>query len=103
MKEIEIECPCCEAKLVVDVLTQKVIRHRERPELNEFGKPVLPTDKWVAAEAKIAARKAEIEAMKSDGSDAFDQALSKEKGREKDLDDLFRRAKSKVDRKKKDL
>lgn len=102
MKQIEIECPCCEAKLVVDVLTQKVIRHRERPELDELGKPILPTDQWIAAEAKIAARKAETDASKSAGPDAFERALSKEKGREKDLDDLFRRAKSKVDRKKED-
>jgi len=103
MKEIEIECPCCEARLVVDVLTGKVIRHTEKSELDEFGKPILATDRWVTAEARIAARKATIEGEKAAGRDAFDAALSKEKGREKDLDDLFRRAKSKAEQRRKDL
>lgn len=97
MKEIEIDCPCCEAKLLVDVRTRTVLRHSTPAELDEFGKPRRGgTAKWDAAAAQIADRK-------SRGTDAFDAALSKEKERERDLDDLFDRARNKVDERRREL
>lgn len=97
MKEIEIDCPCCEARLLVDVRTRTVLRHSMPAELDEFGKPKRGgTAKWDAAAGKIADRKAR-------GTDAFDAALSKEKSRSKELDDLFDRARDKVDERRRDL
>lgn len=96
MKEIEIDCPCCEARLWVDVLTGKVLRHALPDELDEFGKPRRDTGRWDAAQGRVSERKAR-------GTDAFDEALSREKGRARDLDDLFDRARKKVDERKQDL
>lgn len=96
MKEIEIDCPCCEARLLIDVRTQTVLRHTKRAELDEFGKPSKDGSRWDAAQKKIADASGR-------GDDAFDAALSREKGREQDLDDLFKRAKTKIDRRKAEL
>lgn len=96
MKELEVNCPCCEAKLLIDVRTQTVLRHTLPDELDEFGKPVQGTGRWDAAAEKVSERKGR-------GTDAFDAALSKEKSRVRDLDDLFDRAKSKIDDRKREL
>ena len=93
-KEIEVDCPCCESRLLIDVRTRAVLRHAPKERLDEFGKPMKDASRWDAANEKIG-RGSER------GKDAFDQALSKEKSRGEDLDDLFDRAKSKVDARKK--
>lgn len=85
-KDITIICPCCEGELVVDVLTQKVLRHRE--------KGATPETTWGEASARVAKRE-------SRGTDAFDSALSGEKSRTRDLDDLFDAAKEQVEQRKK--
>ena len=79
-KDITVVCPCCEAELVVDVLTQKVLRHR--------AKGSTPETTWG-------------DAHESRGTDAFDSALSGEMSRERDLDDLFDAAKKQVEERKK--
>lgn len=97
MKEIEVDCPCCEAKLLIDVRTQSVLRHSTPDRLDEFGKPVRgDTSKWDAAQERI-------DRAKNRGTDAFDEALGREKKRAGDLDDLFERARAKVDERKQDL
>ncbi|MCA9000279.1 MAG: hypothetical protein KDB61_00050 [Planctomycetes bacterium] len=90
-KEIEVRCPCCESVLVVDVLTAKVLKHAPKEKLDATGKVVLDEGRWDSARSKVAGRGQR-------GGDAFDQALGKEKSRESDLDDLFKKAKEKVDR-----
>ncbi|MEM9380359.1 MAG: hypothetical protein AAGB93_10465 [Planctomycetota bacterium] len=90
MKEIEIDCPCCESRLLVDVRTQTVLRHTPKVSLDEFGKPVQDGARWDAANQTVQERK-------SRGTDAFDAALDREKSRARDLDDLFQKAKGKVD------
>ena len=97
MKEIKVECPCCDTTLIVDVRSQKVMRHSAPAELDEFGKPRRgSTAAWDAAEKRI-------QGAKSRGTDAFDSALGREKARDRDLDDLFDRAKGNVQRRKDDL
>ncbi|MEY2747058.1 MAG: hypothetical protein RL112_2100 [Planctomycetota bacterium] len=81
MKEIEITCPCCEAKLTVDVLTQKVMRTR-RPEAGKERDP------WAAASEKVRDRGAA-------GTDKLDRALSDEKDKHARLDDAFDKAREK--------
>ena len=85
-KQIEIRCPCCETRLVIDVLTSKVLRTGRPDEVDETGKLVLDESRWDRAQEKLKAK----------GTDAFDQALSKEKSREADLDALFRKAREKA-------
>lgn len=94
MKEIEIDCPCCEARILIDVRTQSVLRHTPKSERNELGRPDGGTSAWDRAHAKVSARKGR-------GTDAFDDALSREQSREKNFDDLFEKAKAKVDGRKK--
>lgn len=96
MKELEIDCPCCDTRLLVDVRTGQILRHTPKAELDEFGKPSKDAGAWDRANSTVADRTAR-------GTDAFDAALSKEKSRTKDLDDLFDRAKSKVSDRKKRL
>lgn len=98
MKEIKVDCPCCEAKLVIDVRTSTVIRHALPDRVDEFGKPLQDQGRWDAAVDKVARSRS-----RTGGEDAFDSALRKEQSRSRDLDDLFDRARSKVDRRKKDL
>ena len=93
MKEIEIDCPCCEARLLIDVRTQSVLRHAPKGELDEFGKPRQDGGQWDSAHKTVADRK-------SRGTDAFDSAIDREKSRPKDLDDLFAKAKNKIDDRK---
>jgi hypothetical protein len=85
-KDITVVCPCCETEIVVDVLTQKVLRHR--------AKGATAESTWGEAHARVAGREGR-------GTDAFDAALSGEKSRVRDLDDLFDAAKKKVEERKK--
>ncbi|QDV05343.1 hypothetical protein Poly30_08400 [Planctomycetes bacterium Poly30] len=96
MKEIEVDCPCCEARILIDVRTKTVLRHTPKASLNEFGRPDGGTGAWDRAHARVSARKGR-------GTDAFDDALAREQSREKNFDDLFEKAKAKVDGKKKAL
>ena len=88
-KQIEVQCPCCDHQLLVDVRTGKVLRHAPPPSADETGKPVLDEGRWDGAIGRVEERRS---------SGGFDAALEKELRREDDLDDLFRKAKDKVDR-----
>jgi|688.fasta_scaffold1128273_1 hypothetical protein len=81
MKEIEVTCPCCEAKLTIDVLTRQVMRTR----LPETGKE---RDPWAAASDKVRERGAA-------GTDKLDKALSDETNKHARLDDAFDKAREK--------
>ena len=88
-KQIEVLCPCCDHQLLVDVRTGKVLRHAPPQAADETGKPVLDEGRWDGAVGRVEERRS---------SGGFDAALEKELRREDDLDDLFRKAKDKVDR-----
>ena len=90
MKQIETVCPCCETKLVVDALTGKVLRHAKPGEVDETGKMQLAPDRWDSATERTSSRAKEA-------TDKFEEALGKEKSKEARLDDLFDKAKKKVD------
>jgi hypothetical protein len=85
-KQIEITCPCCSSKLVVDVLTAKVMR-------TERADPAAAADKdvWSSAQDRVRGRTAS-------GLDKLDKALESERGKKDRLDDLFRKAKEKLQR-----
>ncbi len=89
-KEISVSCPCCESRLAIDVRTRKVMRWSKKEELDSTGKPVVRAEDWDNAFDRVAKRQ-------DSATDKFDDALSREKSREKDLDDLFRKAKEKLD------
>jgi hypothetical protein len=75
--EFEIDCPCCDAKLVVDANLQRVIRHSEAPSAD---RPELDNAQRIVAEQ--AARR---EAL-------FQKSLADEKGRGDALSKRFEEA-----------
>jgi hypothetical protein len=95
MKEVETKCPCCESTLVVDVRTGKVLRHAPPAQVDETGKMQLDEGRWDSATERSSSRSA-------DASDKFDQALGDERSKESRFDDLFDKAKKKVDERGKD-
>src|SRR5262245_25268429 len=91
-KEVNVDCPCCQSRLEIDVRTAKVVRWRKPGESDETGKPVLRESDWTSASDRVSKRLGEA-------GDKFDQSLTREKRRAQDLDELFRKANEKLGRK----
>lgn len=89
-KQIEIACPCCNSRLMIDVRSQKVLRHLRPEELDATGKPIVRDADWNEAFNKVRGRSEGV-------GDKFDQALNRERTRAKDLDALFDRANDSLD------
>jgi hypothetical protein len=83
-KQIDVTCPCCSARLSIDVTTGSVMRSRS-PEASAGG------DVWGAAQETVRGR------TKS-GADKLESALEEERGKKDRLDDLFRKAQEKLKR-----
>ncbi|MFT5154422.1 MAG: hypothetical protein ACI841_004429, partial [Planctomycetota bacterium] len=88
-KQIEVSCPCCDTILLIDTLTKTVMRQARPSEVDETGKVVLDESRWDTASDRIRERK-------TGSGDRFENALSKEQGREAEMDDLFEKAKRKA-------
>ena len=95
MKEVETQCPCCEVTLVVDVATGKVLRHAKPGQVDETGKIQLDEGRWESANKRSSSRSV-------DATDKFEQALGEERSKESRFDDLFDKAKKKVDERRED-
>ena len=83
-KQIDVTCPCCSARLAVDVLTGRVMR-TERVE-NAGDR-----DKWSTAQDSVRGRTAS-------GAEKLENALEAERGKKARLDDLFKQAQDKLKR-----
>ena len=81
---------CCESQLEVDARSGKVIRWSRKKELDETGKPVLRVEDWDEAAERVQKRL-------GTAADKFESGLDREMSRENDLDDLFRKAKEKLE------
>ena len=88
-KQIDVTCPCCNTRLTIDVLTRAILRHAPPETVDETGKPVLDEGRWDEANRKVAGRR-------QASLDKFEAALGKEQRREKDLDELFEKARRKA-------
>ena len=95
MKEVETQCPCCDVTLVVDVATGKVLRHAKPGQVDETGKMQLDEGRWESANKRSSSRSV-------DATDKFEQALGEERSKESRFDDLFDKAKKKVDERRED-
>lgn len=89
-KETQVECPCCQSRLEIDLRTGTVLRWRKKGETDELGKPALREGDWSSASERVSKRL-------GSAADKFDESLSREKAREKDLDELFRKASKKLE------
>jgi len=94
-KEAEVECPCCGSRILFDVRTSKVVRWNRGRELDESGRPKVSEEDWASANARVKGRL-------DSAADKLDAGLSRERNREKDLDDLFRKASEKMKRPEED-
>ena len=88
-KQIDVSCPCCNTRLTIDVLTKAILRHAPPEQLDETGKAILDEGRWDEATGRVSDRK-------SASLDKFENALGKERSREKDLEDLFDKARRKA-------
>lgn len=94
-KQIEVACPCCETRLVVDVLTSTVLRASAPEQVDETGRVRVDESRWDAARDRVQGRGAQAE-------DRLESALSAERDKESRLDDLFEKARQKVRRRSRD-
>jgi hypothetical protein len=81
-REIEVTCPCCSARLVVDVRTAQVMKSVRKE--SAAGSDTT-TDPWVAAQDKVRDRT-------RSGADKMDSALDYERGKSQRFDEFFKRA-----------
>ena len=88
-KDVEVDCPCCGTRILVDVRTGRVLRTNRPVETDETGKRVVREEDWQSASGRVKDRLSTAE-------DKFDAGLSREKSRETDLDDLFKKARDKA-------
>ncbi len=88
-KEVAVTCPCCSSRLVIDVRTQTVLSHRRAEQLDEAGKPRVDEGDWNNALDRVRERS-------DDAPSKLDAALERERGRARNLDDLFERAREKL-------
>jgi hypothetical protein len=89
-KQIEIDCPHCSTRILVDVRTRQILRSRRPEELDSSGKPLVGEADWESAMGRVQKRDANRDS-------ALDAALEKERDRASRLDGLFEQAKEKLD------
>jgi len=87
-KEIEVACPCCESVLLVDVRTRQVLRWHEAGD----GERESDEERRARGEVRWSRANENVGGRLDNAADKFEQGLSREKSRERDLDDLFRQA-----------
>ncbi len=88
-KQIEIDCPCCKSRLLIDVRTGKLLRTLRPEELDERGKPKVGESDWGNALSRVKGRE-------QGSAGRLDDALSREKGKGARLDELFERARERL-------
>jgi hypothetical protein len=88
-KQIEIACPCCKSRLLVDVRTGQLLRTLRPEELDEKGKPVVGERDWDEALGRVQGREHSRESR-------LEEALGRERDKASRLDDLFRKAQEKL-------
>ena len=84
-KEIDLTCPCCSARLTVDVRTRQVMRSvRAAPA--EGG--AAPPDAWESAQKRVHGRT-------QSGAEKLENALDYERNKSARFDEIFEKAKDK--------
>jgi hypothetical protein len=81
-KEVEVTCPCCTARLTIDVRTGQVLK-RQVPTKEGAGEPA--KDAWESAQDRVRERTAE-------GKRKLESALDYERTKEARFDELFKKA-----------
>lgn len=88
-KQLEVACPCCQTRLLVDVRTGQLLRSLRPEQLDETGRPVVDERDWDDALHRVQGRVSEQDSR-------LDDALEREKKKGDRLDELFRQAKDRL-------
>ena len=88
-KQIEIDCPCCKSRLLIDVRTGSLLRTLRPEERDAKGRPVVDERDWDEALGRVQEREQTRDTR-------LDDMLSKERGKTDRLEELFRKAKEKL-------
>lgn len=89
-KQIEIDCPCCASRILIDIRTGTILRTRKPGEVDvETGKPKVGEADWADALGKVRRRT-------DSGLSKLDDALARERDKTSRLDDLFKKASEKL-------
>ena len=91
IKDVDVTCPCCGTRITVDTRTRKILRSRPPKQEDETGKPVVGKKDWEEVSSKVVGRLGVA-------AEKFEDGLAREQTRERDLDDLFRKAREKAKR-----
>jgi hypothetical protein len=86
-KEVEVTCPCCTARLTIDVRTGQVLKRQEPAK-----EGAAPKDAWESAQDRVRERS-------SEGKRKLESALDYERTKEARFDELFKQATEKRARK----
>jgi len=89
-KQLEICCPTCSSRILIDVRSEQVLRTRRPEERDSTGKPKVGEGDWDDALNRVQDR-----AGRRDSK--LDDALDRERSKADRLDDLFRKASEKLD------
>jgi len=81
-KEVEVTCPCCTARLTIDVRTGQVLKRQVPP---KAGEQAVVKDAWESAQDRVRERSAE-------GKRKLESALDYERTKEARFDELFKQA-----------
>jgi len=81
-KEVDLTCPCCSARLTVDIRTGQVLKRKLAP---KEGAPEAPKDAWESAQDRVRDRTTE-------GKRKLESALDYERTKEARFDELFKQA-----------
>jgi hypothetical protein len=84
MTNFEIQCPCCEATIVIDRLSGEVLLHKAK----ETRGPGGSLDAMVAG----------LETQKSEAAKRFDRQLESQKDRARILEEKFKEALQRADK-----
>lgn len=82
---LEVTCPCCSKRLVIDVATGQAVR------ADAGATPNGPRDPWSSAQEKVRGRSLS-------GTEKLENALRDERGKSSKLDQLFKDAQDKLRR-----
>ena len=91
-KEVEVTCPCCTARLTIDIRTGQVLK-RQLPAKEGAGGAT--KDAWESAQDRVRERSAE-------GKRKLETALDYERTKEARFDELFKKATEKKAREPED-
>jgi hypothetical protein len=89
-KQLEIACPCCKSRILLDLGTGQVLRTRRPEEYDAAGRPLVSPGDWDQALGRVQGRE-------DQAKDKLEAALDREKRREADLEDLFKKARERAE------